>query len=79
MNLIAALQIIDSLVMLASVAGNAVGEYSKISAIIAARIESGRTNWTEEEKAEVQEAMDAARAYALAELAKPDLFPEVKP
>ena len=64
--------IIDALVKVTTVGINAIGGQQGISDIIAARIAAGRSTWTDDEKKQVQDAMDSARQYALDQAGLPD-------
>ena len=43
-----------------------------MSQIIAERVASGAKDWTDEQKQKVQDALDAARAYAVQQAGLPD-------
>jgi hypothetical protein len=72
MEVAEALEAINALVKVVTVVSNSIDAQGGISKIIADRVAAGRTDWTDDEKAEVQAALESARAYAVAELAKPD-------
>jgi hypothetical protein len=48
---------------------NVLGATSKVSDIIAARIQSGAQGWTAEQRAVIQSELDAAKAYAAQQVA----------
>lgn len=72
MDLAAAIAAIDALVKVVTVASNAIGAEQEISSIIAARIAAGNADWTDDQKKQVQDALDAARAYAVQQSLLPD-------
>jgi hypothetical protein len=72
MEVVAALEAINALVKVVTVVSNSIDAQGGISKIIAERIAAGHTDWTDEQKAQVQDALDAARAYAVDQLGRPD-------
>jgi len=65
MELASLIQAIDAVVSLATVVGNAAGAADKVGAIIAQRIQEGRTDWTDAERAEIETELQLQRARAL--------------
>jgi len=66
------LLLLDKLVETATLFMNIIGASEKVSAIVAKRIAEGGRSWTDEERQEVLGELQSAKAYARAELAKPD-------
>lgn len=71
MELAQLLTLIDAAVKLGTVINNGIGANTRVQEIIAARIADGGRDWTDAEKAEITDAVQAAKAYALEQLAKP--------
>jgi hypothetical protein len=55
---------IDGIVTLASVLGNAAGAAAEVGVLIAERIASGATEWTDDQRATVESSLQAAKARA---------------
>ena len=63
---------IDALVKLGTFVNNAVGADAGIGKIIAERVAAGRTDWTDAERAAVDDALKASKAYAQQQLNLPN-------
>lgn len=65
------LSLIDAAVKLGTVINNSIGANDRVQQIIAARIADGGRDWTDAEKQEITDAVQASKAYAAEQLAKP--------
>lgn len=64
--------LIDAAVKIGTVINNAAGANTRVQEIIAARIADGGRDWTDAERQEITDAVQAAKVYALDQLGKPD-------